>query len=209
MSGRLTSRRRGSYGIDAPFAPAFLAALLILYLVLAIVTGRARFWLAFLLISAFEALFIHTALRGKFVVWAELLDGLRLRGDERILDLGCGRGAVLLMAAQHNDHGPGLGRGSVAKGRSVGQFRRGHPAQRRRRGSGGIIQAVLPGWRQRGSGVIVNVSSVGGRVSAPLEAAYNASKFALEAFTESLHVEVRHFGIRCVIIEPGNTAPGT
>jgi cyclopropane fatty-acyl-phospholipid synthase-like methyltransferase len=35
------------------------------------------------------------------VVWAELLDGLRLRGDERILDLGCGRGAVLLMAAQH------------------------------------------------------------------------------------------------------------
>jgi NAD(P)-dependent dehydrogenase (short-subunit alcohol dehydrogenase family) len=71
-----------------------------------------------------------------------------------------------------------------------------------------IIQAVLPGWRQRGSGVIVNVSSVGGRVSAPLEAGYNASKFALEAFTESLHVEVRHFGIRCVLIEPGNTAPG-
>src|SRR3954462_15992002 len=71
-----------------------------------------------------------------------------------------------------------------------------------------IIQAVLPAWRQRGPGVIVNVSSVGGRVSAPLEAAYNASKFALEAFTESLHVEVRHFGIRCVIIEPGNTASG-
>ena len=72
-----------------------------------------------------------------------------------------------------------------------------------------LIQSVLPGWRQRGSGVIVNVSSVGGRVSAPLEAANNASKFALEAFTESLHVEVRHFGIRCVIIEPGNTATGT
>ena len=72
-----------------------------------------------------------------------------------------------------------------------------------------LIQSVLPGWRQRGSGVIVNVSSVGGRVSAPLEAAYNASKFALEAFTESLHVEVRHFGIRCEIIEPGNTARGT
>ena len=71
-----------------------------------------------------------------------------------------------------------------------------------------VIQAVLPGWRKRGSGVIVNVSSVGGRVSAPLEAPYNASKFALEAFTESLHVEVRHFGIRCVIIEPGNTATG-
>ena len=71
-----------------------------------------------------------------------------------------------------------------------------------------VIQAVLPAWRKRGSGVIVNVSSVGGRVSAPLEAAYNASKFALEAFTESLHVEVRHFGIRCVLIEPGAIATG-
>ena len=109
MAGRVTPRRRGSYGIDAPFAPAFLAALLILYLVLVIVTGRARFWLAYLLISAFEALFIHTALRGKFVVWAELLDGLRLRGDERILDLGCGRGAVLLMAAQHMTTGRAVG----------------------------------------------------------------------------------------------------
>ena len=71
-----------------------------------------------------------------------------------------------------------------------------------------LIQAVLPAWRERGSGVIVNVSSVGGRVSAPLEAAYNASKFALEAFSESLRVEVGHFGIRCVLIEPGNTASG-
>ena len=71
-----------------------------------------------------------------------------------------------------------------------------------------VIQAVLPAWRSRGSGVIVNVSSVSGRLSAPLEAAYSASKFALEALTESLHVEVRHFGIRCVLIEPGNIAPG-
>ena len=101
MAERVTPPRRGSYGIDAPFAPAFLAGLVILYLVLAIVTGRAGFWLAVLFISAVEALFIHTVLRGKFVVWVELLDGLKLRGDKRILDLGCGRGAVLLMAAQH------------------------------------------------------------------------------------------------------------
>src|SRR3954467_4848702 len=71
-----------------------------------------------------------------------------------------------------------------------------------------VIQAVLPAWRKRGSGVIVNVSSVSGRVSSPLEAAHCASKFALEALTESLHFEVRHFGIRCVLIEPGNTATG-
>src|SRR5690242_20793474 len=71
-----------------------------------------------------------------------------------------------------------------------------------------MIQAVLPAWRKRGSGVIVNVSSVNGRVSSPLRAAYSASKFALEALTESLHLEVRHFGIRSVLIEPGTIAPG-
>src|SRR3954471_16505402 len=71
-----------------------------------------------------------------------------------------------------------------------------------------VIQAVLPAWRKRGWGVIVNVSSVNGRVSSPLRAAYSASKFALEALTESLHLEVRHFGIRSVLIEPGATATG-
>jgi len=71
-----------------------------------------------------------------------------------------------------------------------------------------VIQAVLPAWRKRGSGVIVNVSSVNGRVSSPLAAAYSASKYALEAITESLHLEVRHFGVRCVLIEPGIIATG-
>jgi NAD(P)-dependent dehydrogenase (short-subunit alcohol dehydrogenase family) len=65
-----------------------------------------------------------------------------------------------------------------------------------------LIQAVLPDWRKRGSGVIVNVSSINGRVSSPLRAAYSASKFALEAWTESLHYEVRHFGITATGIEP-------
>src|SRR5436305_12184958 len=71
-----------------------------------------------------------------------------------------------------------------------------------------VIQAVLPAWRKRGSGVIVNVSSINGKVASPLGAAYSASKFALEALTESLHIEVRHFGIRCVLIEPGAIATG-
>jgi ubiquinone/menaquinone biosynthesis C-methylase UbiE len=52
---------------------------------------------------------LYTTLRGKFLVWAELLDKLNLRGDERILDLGCGRGAVLLMAAQHLTTGRAVG----------------------------------------------------------------------------------------------------
>ena len=71
-----------------------------------------------------------------------------------------------------------------------------------------IVHAVAPAWRARGSGVFVNVSSVQGRVSTPLEGAYAASKFALEALSETLHYELGHFGIRTVIIEPGYIAPG-
>jgi NAD(P)-dependent dehydrogenase (short-subunit alcohol dehydrogenase family) len=70
------------------------------------------------------------------------------------------------------------------------------------------VQAVLPAWRRRGSGVIVNVSSVQGRVATPLEGAYAATKFALEAISEALHYELRHFGIRTVVVEPGYVAPG-
>lgn len=71
-----------------------------------------------------------------------------------------------------------------------------------------VMQAVLPGWRVRGSGVVVNVSSVQGKVGSPLESGYCATKWALEAMSESLHYEVGHFGIRVVIVEPGYTAPG-
>jgi len=109
MTERVAPRRHGSYGIDAPLAPAFLAGLVVLYTVLAIITGRARYWVAAAFALAIGGLFVHTALRGKFVVWAELLERLRLRGDERILDLGCGRGAVLLLAAQRLTTGRAVG----------------------------------------------------------------------------------------------------
>ena len=71
-----------------------------------------------------------------------------------------------------------------------------------------MAQAVLPAWRERGSGVLVNISSVQGKIGTPLEGAYAASKHALEAMSESLHFELGHFGIRVVIIEPGYVAPG-
>ena len=88
MTERVTPRRRGSYGIDAPFMDAFLAGLVVLYLVLAIVTGRVVFWLVLPFLLAVEASYLYTTLRGKFVVWAVLLDRLKLRGDERVLGLG-------------------------------------------------------------------------------------------------------------------------
>ncbi len=71
-----------------------------------------------------------------------------------------------------------------------------------------VVQAVLPRWRERGSGVLVNVSSVQGKLGTPLEGPYAASKHALEALSETLHFELGHFGIRVVIIEPGYIAPG-
>ena len=71
-----------------------------------------------------------------------------------------------------------------------------------------LIQHLIKPWRERGRGVIVNISSVQGRVASPLEGAYAGSKYALEAISETLHYELRHFGIRTVIIEPGYIAPG-
>jgi NAD(P)-dependent dehydrogenase (short-subunit alcohol dehydrogenase family) len=66
-----------------------------------------------------------------------------------------------------------------------------------------MMQGVIPQMRERGGGVIVNLSSVAGRVSQPYGSFYSASKFALEALTEGIRYEVGHFGIRMHLIEPG------
>src|SRR5947209_8278271 len=108
--------RRGDYGFDEPVWLILLAAIGLAWTVVAAALALlAGTWLAVVaaalaacaLLSA--ASYLYTTRAGKFVVWARLLSDLGLRGDERLLDMGCGRGAVLLMAAK-----------LVPRGRAVG-----------------------------------------------------------------------------------------
>jgi len=66
-----------------------------------------------------------------------------------------------------------------------------------------LIQETAPIMRKQGSGIIVNVSSVAGRIGFPGSPAYISSKFALEGLSESMRYEMTPFGIKTIIIEPG------
>ncbi|HKR07811.1 MAG TPA: class I SAM-dependent methyltransferase [Gemmatimonadaceae bacterium] len=101
--------RKGSYGIDAPTLLPIAGLLVLLNLFLA---WFSRSWgplIGAIVILGFLATGLYASLRGKFVVWSRVLDRLDLRGDEKIIDLGCGRGAVLLMAAQRLTTGRAVG----------------------------------------------------------------------------------------------------
>jgi NADP-dependent 3-hydroxy acid dehydrogenase YdfG len=66
-----------------------------------------------------------------------------------------------------------------------------------------MSQLALPGMRSAGSGRIVNISSMGGRLTFPGGGIYHATKYAVEAISDALRFEVRGFGIGVVCIEPG------
>jgi len=70
-------------------------------------------------------------------------------------------------------------------------------------GAARLTQLVLPSMRKHKYGRIINISSIGGKVSLPFGGWYHASKFALEALSDALRNEVRQFGINVVVIEPG------
>jgi NAD(P)-dependent dehydrogenase (short-subunit alcohol dehydrogenase family) len=71
-----------------------------------------------------------------------------------------------------------------------------------------LCRAVLPSMRAQGSGRIVNMSSLGGVVSVPYQGFYCASKFAVEAYSEALRMEVMPFGVHVSMIEPGDYSTG-
>ena len=109
--------RRGAYGFDEPVWPFLLGLVGLLLLLL----GLVSFWVFTLpilgLLSCACAVvfflsavsYVYTTRRGKFQVWAAILLQLGLRGDEDLLDVGCGRGAVLLMAARLLSSGKATG----------------------------------------------------------------------------------------------------
>ena len=69
-----------------------------------------------------------------------------------------------------------------------------------------VTKAVLPGMRAQGKGVIVNISSIGGRMTFPLGSLYHGTKFAVEGLSEALHYELEPLGIGVKIVEPGMIA---
>ncbi len=69
-----------------------------------------------------------------------------------------------------------------------------------------VCRAVLPHLRAQRAGTIINMSSLAGRIPLPFQGFYSATKFAIEAYTEALRMEVRPFGILVSMIEPGDFA---
>ncbi|HLI06068.1 MAG TPA: class I SAM-dependent methyltransferase [Ktedonobacteraceae bacterium] len=110
------ARRRGDYGFDAPYVPIILAAIGLIFAaigILTLLTGDVVAAVVFLLYAVLmlliSACYVYTTRVGKFQVWAMILSQLGLRGDEQVLDMGCGRGAVLLMVAQLLPQGKAVG----------------------------------------------------------------------------------------------------
>ena len=66
-----------------------------------------------------------------------------------------------------------------------------------------VCREILPYFREQRRGIIVNVASMGGRITFPLYSLYNSTKWAVEGFSEALQFETKEFGIKIKIIEPG------
>jgi len=133
--------RKADYGFDAGYRLPLAGIFCIAIIVAAALSRRAGPLIGACAASFFVFTGLHTSRRGKFLVWHELLDDLHLRGNERILDLGCGRGAVLVSAARRLPEGRGFGvdiwSRSDQSGNSVGAIRKNAAAE-------GVAPRVVP-----------------------------------------------------------------
>ena len=129
--------------MDAPYAFGLIgiviASCLAMSIFGAVKSGILGPLLPALFMLTVAAFVLHTTLRGKFLVWAELLDRIKLRGDERVLDMGCGRGAVLLMIAHRLTTGRAVG---VDVWRNVDQSGNSAEATRRNAIAEGVADRV-------------------------------------------------------------------
>src|SRR5947209_2828360 len=100
------AHRRGDYGFDAPYVPLMLGTIGLIFTVIGLLALRGTNLVAaifcliygiFMLLSS--ASYVYTTRVGKFQSWAAILSQLGLHGNEQVLDMGCGRGAILLMVA--------------------------------------------------------------------------------------------------------------
>jgi ubiquinone/menaquinone biosynthesis C-methylase UbiE len=184
------ARRRGAYGVDAPVVPLMLAGFGAIGLILGVLNlavWHSTPWAivgflyaAFFLLSA--ASYLYTTRAGKFRVWANILSDLHLRGDESALDLGCGRGAVLLMTAQLLPQGKAIGVDIWQTGDQSGNTQAATEANARAEGVADRIELRTADMRQLpfpdasfdlaiSSLAIHNIHAPGGRSQAIAEAA--------------------------------------
>lgn len=71
-----------------------------------------------------------------------------------------------------------------------------------------VTRTFLPAMRTRGKGRVINISSIGGRVTFPYMGVYNATKYAVESLSDALRVELARFGVQVVLVEPGPIRTG-
>jgi SAM-dependent methyltransferase len=104
-----SAARRGSYRVDRPYLLVAPVLLVVAQVVYGVVTGQLWPLVGAALVSVCCAVGLYTNRRGKFQTWGWLLDDFEFAGDERVLDIGCGRGAVLMLAAHRLTHGQAVG----------------------------------------------------------------------------------------------------
>ncbi len=123
-----------------------------------------------------------------------------------VTDEGSMRSAVETIQAEHGHIGGLVNNAGYSQSGPVEEIT---PASLRRQfetnvfGAIRLCQLVLPGMRAVGAGRIVNVSSMGGRMTLPGGGAYHATKYAIEAFSDALRYETKGFGVHVVLVEPG------